>query len=127
MRNSFLVIVTLWFISVGAFAQSFEELTLSKTFNGQSVETIKSFLVNPQYTLLSFELKGMVKNDGKIIITLIKPNGDQLKYIEIDATSDVKYEQMLDITKSPDLKGDWQINVKSEEAEGYYKLMIYTK
>lgn len=116
-------------ITVRAQEDSFSQLTLTKSFKGESVETTKKFSVNANHNILMFTLNGNVKS-GTITITLIKPDGNKLKTIEIDATSDVRYEQSWKL-KSKDLptelSGDWQIKIQTDKADGSYRLMIFTK
>jgi hypothetical protein len=103
------------------------ELKLTKKFEGESVESTKKFPVPANYSMLKLKLYGTAEK-GKITITLIKPNGDKLKTVEIDATSDVSYEQTLDLKKNPaELTGDWQLKIQTDKAEGFYSLVIYTK
>jgi hypothetical protein len=123
----FLILFT---ITVHAQDDSFSELTLTKNFKGESVESTKKFSVNGNHNVLQFRLLGNVKS-GSITITLIKPDGSKLKTIEIDATSDVvSYEQSWNLkskTLPAELSGDWQIKIQTDKAEGSYRLSIYTK
>jgi len=103
------------------------EVTLSKKFNGESVETTKKFPVGTSYNLLTLELWSNVKS-GTITLTIIKPNGTKMKSIEIDATSDVHYSQRFDLKKNPtELTGDWQIKIQTDKAEGFYRFIINTR
>ena len=103
------------------------ELTLSKSFNGQTLESTKKFPVGAQYKMLKMELRGRV-NSGSIILTLITPSGKNFKTIEIDATSDVDFEQELNLSKNKaEWIGDWQLQIKTEKADGSYRLQIYTR
>jgi hypothetical protein len=104
-----------------------QELILMKSFKkGETLESTKKVSVSGEYTMLKLMVHGGVKS-GKIIITLIKPNNENLKCVEIDATSDVTFEQAFDLTEHTDLIGDWQIKIQAENAEGSYHLVINTR
>ena len=100
-----------------------EELMLYKSFKGETIETTKKVTVTAGYSLLSIELHGHVKS-GKINLTLYKPNKEILKYLEIDATSDVTFEKKLSLTENSGYIGDWQIKIQTEKADGSYNLEI---
>ena len=103
------------------------EVTLSKKFSGESVETTKRFPVGTSYNILTLELWSNVKS-GTITLTIIKPNGTKMKSIEIDATSDVHYSQRFDLKKNPtELTGDWQIKIQTDKAKGFYRFIINTR
>jgi hypothetical protein len=105
----------------------FSRLTLRKSFKEESIETTKKFSVLSTYTSVSFSLYGRVKS-GVITITLFKPNGNKLKSIEIDATSDVSFDQYLDLKKNPkECIGDWQIKINVDKADGNYMFDITTR
>lgn len=116
-------------IGVRAQEDSSSELTLMKNFKGESVETTKKFNVNANHNILKFNLDGTVKS-GTITITLIKPDGSKLKTVEIDASSDVSYDQSWGLKSKnlpAELTGDWQIKIQTDKADGFYRLRIYTK
>jgi len=103
------------------------EITFAKSFNGQSLESSKKFTVGSQYSMLHMQLSGKV-NSGRIILTLITPTGNSFKTIEIDATSDVTFNQELNLSVGKtDWVGDWQLRIKTENADGSYRLYIYTR
>lgn len=103
------------------------QLDLKKSFQEESIETIKKFSVTENCSMLRLQLSGLVES-GMITITLIKPNGNKFKSIEIDASSDVNFVQTLLIKKNPiEWTGDWQIKVKAVKAKGDYRLNIMTK
>lgn len=123
-----LMVVTGSFISISqAHGQvtDFSELTLTKSFKGESVETTKSFSVEADYAALKMELHGTAKA-GKIIVSITKPNGEKLKSLEIDAASDVMFEQTFNLEENKDLAGDWQLKIKTDNAQGMYHLEVYT-
>jgi len=84
-------------------------------------------MVESHYEMLKMLLTGRVKS-GKIILTLTTPTGKKFKTIEIDTTSDVMFEQELNLSKGKsDWIGDWQLHIKTEKADGSYRLQIYTR
>lgn len=113
-------------LSVNAQSGDISELRLSKSFTGESIESTKTFSVGENYTLMTIELLGRVKT-GSIVVSLIKPNGDMFKTIEIDPTADVDFEQMFNLEENrTEWTGDWQLKIKADKAEGTYKLTIET-
>jgi hypothetical protein len=103
------------------------EIAFAKSFNGQSLESTKKFTVESRYSRLHMWLNGRV-NSGRIILTLVTPAGTTFKTIEIDATSDVTYNQELNLSVGKtDWIGDWQLQIKTEKADGSYRLNIYTR
>jgi hypothetical protein len=103
------------------------EITFAKSFNGQSLESIKKFKVESHYSMLKMQLSGRV-NSGRITLTLTTPTGTTYKTIEIDATSDVTYAQELNLSKGKtDWIGDWQLHIKTEKADGSYRMYMYAR
>lgn len=103
------------------------QLSLKKSFKGESLETIKKFSVTENSKMLRLNITGKVES-GTITITLTKPNGSKFKSIEIDPSSDITFEQTLLLKKNPaDWIGDWQIKVHSDKANGDYRLNILTR
>ena len=103
------------------------ELMLYKTFNGQSLEATKKFSVEAHYSMLKLEIGGNV-NSGSIIITLISPTGKKFKTIEIDNTSNVHFEQELNLKSNPsEWIGEWQLQIKTEKADGKYSLQVHSR
>jgi len=105
----------------------FSELTLSKSFRGESIETLKKVSIGLNISLLKFHLTGMVKN-GTITVSILKPNGTLSRTVTIDPTSDFDFKQTIDVKKNiADATGDWQIKIQTDKAEGYYRLIINTR
>ena len=105
----------------------FSELSLSKTFKGESIQTTKKISIGTNFTSLEFHLIGNVKS-GTITVILLKPNGTVSRNIIIDATSNVDFKQTIDLSKNnTDATGDWQLKIQAEEADGFYKLVINTR
>jgi hypothetical protein len=108
-------------------ATEFSRLSLRKSFKGESMETTKKFSVLSTYNMVSLRLYGQVKS-GVITITLFNPNGNKFKSIEIDATSDVSFDQYFDVKKNPkECIGDWQIKINVDKADGNYMFDITTR
>jgi hypothetical protein len=103
-----------------------ENLTFSKYFDKESVESTKKFSVSSNFSELRISVEGRVQS-GKITITLIKPNNEKLKTIEIDATSEVNYRQEFGLDKCTECIGDWQIKIQAENAEGRYNVNINSR
>jgi hypothetical protein len=102
------------------------ELMLSKKFTGESLETSKVFNIDAGASSMEIMLSGSTKS-GKIAIRLIMPNGDDLKVIEIDEASDVRWSKTFDLTnKSETYSGKWKLIINTERAEGSYRLQIST-
>lgn len=100
---------------------------LMKSFNGETLETTKNFQVSGGYSLLRIAVFGTVKS-GKISLTFTRPDGVLFKTIEIDAASDVRYQQSFDMTKNPEgIIGNWNLKVQTEGAEGSYNVQIYSR
>ena len=103
------------------------EITFAKSFNGQSLEATKKFSIGSHYSILKMQLSGKVKS-GKITLTLTSPSGIKFKTIEIDAISDVTFTQELNLSiDKENWVGDWQLQIKTEKADGSYRLYIYTR
>ena len=103
------------------------EITFAKSFNGQSLEATKKFSIGSHYSTLKMQLSGKVKS-GKITLTLTSPSGIKFKTIEIDAISDVTFTQELNLSiDKENWVGDWQLQIKTEKADGSYRLYIYTR
>jgi hypothetical protein len=102
------------------------ELVLSKNFTGESLETSKVFNVETNASFLEITLSGSTKS-GRIFIKLVMPNGKDLKIIEIDSASDVRWSRSIDLTdKSGNYSGEWKLIINTEKADGSYRLHIST-
>jgi hypothetical protein len=103
------------------------ELVLSKKFTGESIESSKIFDVESNASSLDINLSGSTKS-GKIIIRLIMPDGKDLKTLEIDPASDVRWMKRFDLTdKSRNLTGQWKLIINTEKADGSYRLFVSTR
>lgn len=97
------------------------ELTLMKKFEGESVNTTKTFDVEKSFIAIS--LYGTAES-GKLSIKLLTPDGKEFKNFEIDPASDVSWNVKLDANKDDKYVGKWTIQVTVEKAKGFYSLRI---
>jgi hypothetical protein len=100
------------------------ELRLSKRFEGESINSTKTFDVESAEMTIS--LSGSVES-GKIIVKFSLPNGKEYKDFEIDPTSNVNWFVRVDTTSNIPFGGKWTIQVKTEKAVGYYNLRLSTR
>ena len=106
--------------------EEMSELVLSKNFNGQSMETSKIFTVEANASFLEITLSGSTKS-GRIFIKLVMPDGKDLKIIDIDSASDVRWSKSFDLSeKSGSYSGEWKLIINTEKADGSYRLHIST-
>ena len=106
--------------------EEMSELVLSKNFNGQSMETSKIFTVEANASFLEITLSGSTKS-GRIFIKLVMPDGKELKIIDIDSASDVRWSKSFDLSeKSGSYSGEWKLIINTEKADGSYRLHIST-
>lgn len=102
------------------------ELSMFKSFQEESVESSKKFMVTKEIGMLRLEINGVVK-EGIITITLQKPDGSEFESIDLDNSAIIDYKRTFDIQKdSTGMIGEWQIKITAKKAQGYYKLMIST-
>jgi len=106
--------------------EEMSELVLSKKFTGESLETSKIFNVEANASFLEIILSGSTKS-GRIFIKLVMPDGKDLKIIDIDSASDVRWSKSFDLTdKSAKYSGEWKLIINTEKADGSYRLHIST-
>ncbi len=130
MKNALLILIlTFYFFDSEnyLYAQRVDgtELTLKKTFAGESMKSNKSFSVDRKLSSLIIDITGTV-NSGKIIITLWPPNGDKPKIFEIDVTTTMEFHQTVILKKMPEYIGEWSINIVAENANGSYFFSMRT-
>ncbi len=103
------------------------DLILSKSFTGESIESTKTFDVETSASLLDINLSGSTRS-GKISIKFVMPDGKDLKTIEIDPASDVRWTKKFDLTdKSKNYTGKWKLIITTNKAEGTYRLYIHSR
>lgn len=106
---------------------STSQLSLSKSFDGQSIENSGSFVVDESVRHISFRLSGSVK-EGEIEIVIALPDGDELKDITIDSSADIEFTQSIKISEDDNrYYGEWEYSVGADEAKGHYRLSIQTR
>ena len=106
---------------------SSSQLSLSKSFDGQSSENDGTFDVDETVRHISLQLSGSVK-EGEIEITITLPDGDELKDLTIDTSADIQFSQSIKISAAEDrYYGQWEYTVESDEAVGHYRLSIQTR
>lgn len=131
MKTNINIIVLTIFIFLSGnllHAQPFAntELSMFKSFQEESVESSKKFMVTKEIGMLRLEINGVVKQ-GIITITLQKPDGSEFESIDLDNSAIIDYKRTFDIQKdSTGMIGEWQIKITAKKAQGYYKLMIST-
>lgn len=106
---------------------SSSQLSLSKSFDGQSSDNKGTFDVDKSVRYITFSLSGSVESGAiEIIITL--PNGDEMKDLTIDTSADIQYSQNIKISEEEEkYYGQWEYSVESDKAVGHYRLSIQTK
>lgn len=106
--------------------EEMSELVLSKKFTGESLETSKIFNVEANASFMEIILSGSTKS-GRIFIKLIKPDGKDLKIIDIDSASDVRWSKSFNLKDEPgSYSGEWKLIINTEKADGSYRLHVST-
>jgi putative methionine-R-sulfoxide reductase with GAF domain len=106
--------------------EEMSELVLSKNFTGESLETSKIFNVEANASFMEIILSGSTKS-GRIFIKLIKPDGKDLKIIDIDSASDVRWSRSFNLKDEPgSYSGEWKLIINTEKADGSYRLHLST-
>jgi hypothetical protein len=106
---------------------SSSQLSLSKSFEGESKKNEGSFDVDETVRNITLTLSGEVET-GEIKIKLILSNGDIIKELTIDESADIRFNQSIKINeKEKKYYGKWRYTVEAVNAEGEYRLSIGTK
>ncbi len=106
--------------------EEMSELVLSKKFTGESLETSKVFNVEANASSMEIIISGSTKS-GRIFIKLIKPDGKDLKIIDIDSASDVRWSKSFNLKDEQEsYSGEWKLIINTEKADGSYRLHIST-
>lgn len=96
------------------------ELSFSKRFDNESLDSEKSFIINKDAENISLSLSGNAQ-DGSIKLTLLSPDGKEYQVLEIDNSSDLRWRQSFTLDEeSQKLVGKWKIKIKAEDATGNY-------
>jgi hypothetical protein len=102
------------------------QLSLSKTFEADSKKNEGTFNVDESIKNINVMVNGSVKT-GKIIITLMLPDGKALKEITIDESADIQFNQNIRIAKDETKYfGKWTYIVEPVKATGKYRLSLNT-
>ncbi len=101
-------------------------LTLSKNYNGQSIDKQGTFEVEDKITKLKLSIEGHV-NSGSISVSLVLPDGIIYKSLTMDDSADIQWSESLNI-KEGETKyfGTWKYRIKTKVADGSYHLSINT-
>ena len=101
-------------------------LTLSKNYNGQSIDKQGTFEVEDKISKLKMSIEGHV-NSGSIKVSLILPDGKPYKSLTMDDSADIQWSESLNI-KEGETKyyGTWKYRITTKVAEGSYLLSINT-
>jgi hypothetical protein len=103
------------------------QLSLSKSFEGESTNNSGSFEVDNNVNHINLNLNGSVKS-GKIKITVLLPDGDILKDVTIDESADIQYNQSIRISdEQKKYYGNWTYIIESVKATGRYRFMIQSR
>lgn len=102
------------------------EISMFKSFDEESVETIKKFNLTDGFDMLSLELNGVV-NKGVITVTIQKPDHSIFESIDLDNSAIMDYKKAIELKEdSAGMVGEWLIKITANKAKGYYRLVIRT-
>jgi len=111
----------------GGSGSSSSQLSLSKSFDGESKSNEGSFNVDESVRHISLSLNGSVK-EGSIKITIQLGNNDIIKDITIDESADIQFTQSIKISEDEKkYYGNWTYLVEAKQAKGQYRLSINTR
>ena len=101
-------------------------LMLSKEYNGQTVKKEGTFNVGSSISRIKLSIYGEVES-GSITVTLVLPDGKDLKKLIMDDTADIVWSESINI-KDGETKyhGDWKYRISTIKANGEYNLSINT-
>jgi hypothetical protein len=101
-------------------------LTLSKNYNGQSIDKQGTFEVEDKISKLKMSIEGHV-NSGSIKVSLILPDGKPYKSLTMDDSADIQWSESLNIKEGESkYYGTWKYRITTKVAEGSYLLSINT-
>ena len=101
-------------------------LTLSKNYNGQSIDKQGTFEVEDNISKLKMSIEGHV-NSGSITVSLILPGGKSYKTLTMDDSADIQWSESLNIPdEETKYYGTWKYRITTKVAEGSYLLSINT-
>jgi hypothetical protein len=107
--------------------RSSSELSFSKSFDNESLETEKSFIINESAQKISLSLQGSAEN-GVIKLTLLKPDGKEYQVLEIDNASDLRWRQSFHFEEEDNnYRGKWKIKIDAKNASGRYMFRMVSQ
>lgn len=105
---------------------SSSQLSLSKSYDGESKDTEGSFDVDNSTRGISISISGSAKS-GSIKIELFSPDGEVQGNLTIDESADLRFTKRIKVgEESKEYYGEWEYKVSAKDARGYYKLSIST-
>ena len=111
----------------GPNAGQSSQLSLSKSFDGESTKNEGTFEVDEKVAYINFSINGSVK-EGRIRIIITLPNGEKLKEMTIDNTADIQFNQMIrPRSEENKYSGKWNYEIEAVKAVGNYRLSLQTK
>jgi len=103
------------------------QLSLSKSFDGESTKNEGTFEVDKKVAYINFSINGSVK-EGRIRINIVLPTGEKLKEMTIDNTADIQFNQMIrPRSEENKYSGKWTYEIEAIKAVGNYRLSLQTK
>jgi hypothetical protein len=110
----------------GANTGQSSQLSLSKSFSGESTKNEGTFEVDENVGYINFSVNGSVK-EGRININIVLPNGEKMKEITIDNTADIQFNQMIrPRSEEKKYSGKWSYEIEAVKAVGNYRLSLQT-
>ena len=106
--------------------ESNSRLSLSKDYNGQSIDKQGTFEIDDDIRKLKLSIDGAV-NSGSITVSLVLPDGKLYKSLTIDDSANIHWSESLTI-KEDETKyyGTWKYRITTKVADGSYHLSINT-
>ena len=106
--------------------ESNSRLSLSKDYNGQSIDKQGTFEIDDDIRKLKLSIDGEV-NSGSITVSLVLPDGKPYKSLTIDDSANIHWSESLTI-KDSETKyyGTWKYRITTKVADGSYHMSINT-
>lgn len=115
------------FFFTNALGGSSSQISLSKTFHGESKKNEGAFDVDNTVRIITLSLSGDVK-EGEIKIIISLPDGKKLKEMTIDESANIQFNQTIKISEEEKkYYGKWKYNIEAVKAIGSYRLGISTR
>ena len=111
----------------GPNAGQSSQLSLSKSFDGESTKNEGTFEVDEKVAYINFSINGSVR-EGRIRISITLPNGEKMKEMTIDNTADIQFNQMIrPRLEENKYSGKWTYEIEAVKAVGNYRLSLHIK